>query len=57
MDVEHLILLVSDRRKIYDPQEAKHRERNFISSLWKEITDELATDGKYNILLMYFFVF
>lgn len=26
MDVEHLILLVRDRREIYDPQEAKHRD-------------------------------
>jgi hypothetical protein len=44
MDVKCLILLVRDRREIYAPQEAKHRDRNFIGSLWKEIAEELDTD-------------
>jgi hypothetical protein len=49
MDIGHLIVLVSDRQEIYNPCHPKHRDRDFVAGVWREI----ATQSNKNIKLFY----
>jgi hypothetical protein len=46
MHLEDLINLIRERPALYDPGDRKHRDRDVISALWKEVAAELNSTGK-----------
>jgi hypothetical protein len=45
MDVEKLIILVRNRREIYDANDPNHRNKDYITSVWRSTAEELQTTG------------
>jgi hypothetical protein len=46
MQLEDLINLVPERPARYDPTDRRHRDRDMISFLWKEVAAVLKPTGK-----------
>jgi hypothetical protein len=46
MQLEDLINLVRECPALHDPSDRKHRDRDVISALWKEVAAELNSTGK-----------
>ena len=49
MQLEDLINLVWERLALYDPSDWRHRDRDVIAALWKEVAAKLNSTDK-NIL-------
>ena len=48
--MEFLINLVRERPPIYDPSDRRHRDRDVIAALWKEVAAALKCTGKTTVL-------
>jgi hypothetical protein len=46
MDIDNWIVLVHGRQEIYSSCYPKHRKRDFIAGVWKEIATQLNANGK-----------
>ena len=53
MDIEKFILLVKDHEAIFDTSRCDHRNRDYISSVWQKITQEMG-EGKMSDSMFYF---
>jgi len=53
MDIEKLILLVKDHEAIFNASRCDHRNRDYISSIWQKIAQEMGV-GKTSASMFYF---
>jgi hypothetical protein len=54
MDVEKLILLVQERKYLWDQQESNYHMRNVQKKLWSEVSREMNEPGKFNFIITLF---
>jgi ribulose kinase len=55
MDIEKLILLVKDHEAIFDASRCDHRNRDYISSVWQKIAQQMG-EGNTSALMFYFLI-
>ena len=57
MDCENLILLVQERKHLWDQRESKYHMRNVQKKkLWNEVSVEMNEPGKFLFIIIIFIV-